>query len=283
MSFIYNMADTWNAVGTTFNAILMNVSDGAGGAPAGSASSLIMNLQANGTTVFGIDVNGKILGGTGITSSLTLQSTRGVGALTADIIFKVGNNGATEAFRVLNSGNIAIGRAVTIPNGINGKLQVNGTDIFASGGAGGINAIQNICSTTAAGADVGATLGFAGETGNGVTPYTFGAIRAARVGASADGTYTAYLAFYTAVSGGSITEFMRLSGTGGLSVGTTSDPGSGNIYVNTATFLMRNKTTMTDQAGASAGTITNAPSVGNPTKWIAIDDNGTTRKIPTWT
>jgi hypothetical protein len=38
----------------------------------------------------------------------------------------------------------------------------------------------------------------------------------------------------------------------------------------------------TDGAGAQAGTLTNAPAVGNPTKWIPIDDNGTTRYIPAW-
>jgi hypothetical protein len=35
-------------------------------------------------------------------------------------------------------------------------------------------------------------------------------------------------------------------------------------------------------AGAQAGTITNSPTAGNPTKWIPIDDNGTTRYIPAW-
>ena len=35
-------------------------------------------------------------------------------------------------------------------------------------------------------------------------------------------------------------------------------------------------------AGASTGTLTNSPAVGNPTKWIPIDDNGTTRYIPAW-
>ena len=38
----------------------------------------------------------------------------------------------------------------------------------------------------------------------------------------------------------------------------------------------------TDGAGASTGTLTNAPAAGNPTKWIPIDDNGTTRYIPAW-
>lgn len=35
-------------------------------------------------------------------------------------------------------------------------------------------------------------------------------------------------------------------------------------------------------AGAAVGTLNNAPAVGNPTKWIPIDDNGTTRYIPAW-
>ena len=35
-------------------------------------------------------------------------------------------------------------------------------------------------------------------------------------------------------------------------------------------------------AGAHAGTLTNSPVTGNPTKWIPIDDNGTTRYIPAW-
>lgn len=55
-----------------------------------------------------------------------------------------------------------------------------------------------------------------------------------------------------------------------------------DIYTNNATFFHRSKATLTNSAGAGAGTITNAPAAGNPTKWIAIDDNGTTRQIPAW-
>lgn len=40
---------------------------------------------------------------------------------------------------------------------------------------------------------------------------------------------------------------------------------------------------LTNAAGAAAGTLNNAPTAGNPTKWIQINDNGTIRKIPTWT
>ena len=60
MSDIFNMADTWTAVGTTYNAIMMNVSDGAGGAPVGAAASRIVNLKKNGTSVFDIDVDGQL-------------------------------------------------------------------------------------------------------------------------------------------------------------------------------------------------------------------------------
>lgn len=48
------------------------------------------------------------------------------------------------------------------------------------------------------------------------------------------------------------------------------------------TKLMATTTTFTDGAAAAAGTLLNAPAAGNPTKWIPIDDNGTTRYIPAW-
>lgn len=57
--------------------------------------------------------------------------------------------------------------------------------------------------------------------------------------------------------------------------GVISVPGGAN--------LIKTLTALTNNAGAAAGTLGNAPTAGNPTKWIAIDDNGTVRKIPTWT
>lgn len=45
---------------------------------------------------------------------------------------------------------------------------------------------------------------------------------------------------------------------------------------------LKNSVTLNNGAGALVGTLTNAPATGNPTKWIPIDDNGTTRYIPAW-
>lgn len=79
---------------------------------------------------------------------------------------------------------------------------------------------------------------------------------------------------------------------GALNVsGTTiigSDPGGSDLFrVNgnltiSSPILLSTKTTMTNFAGAGAGTLLNAPTAGNPTKWIAFNDNGTNRFIPCW-
>jgi len=75
---------------------------------------------------------------------------------------------------------------------------------------------------------------------------------------------------------------MTLQASGGLSVGTSSDPGSGLIYTNSASFLMRTKTSLTGGGTGSVPTLTAGPAAGNPTKWLPYDDNGTTRYIPAW-
>lgn len=51
---------------------------------------------------------------------------------------------------------------------------------------------------------------------------------------------------------------------------------------NNQTILLESTVALANGAAAAAGTITNAPAAGNPTKWVAISDNGTTRYIPAW-
>lgn len=57
--------------------------------------------------------------------------------------------------------------------------------------------------------------------------------------------------------------------------------GTGGIRHGAST-LLTTTAALTNGAGASAGTLSNAPAAGNPTKWIPINDNGTTRYIPAW-
>lgn len=50
-----------------------------------------------------------LIGGVLTTSTLTLKPTSAVGATTSDIVFQVGNNGATEAMRIVKAGQVGIG------------------------------------------------------------------------------------------------------------------------------------------------------------------------------
>jgi hypothetical protein len=52
-AYLYNLTDTWNAGGTTFNAIKMNVTDSAS-----AAGSLLLNLQVGSTTLFSVSKAG---------------------------------------------------------------------------------------------------------------------------------------------------------------------------------------------------------------------------------
>ena len=57
----------------------------------------------------GVSGGQTLIGSTSTNSGLTIKSTTGVGTTNADIVLQVGNNGATEAMRILNSGNVGIG------------------------------------------------------------------------------------------------------------------------------------------------------------------------------
>jgi len=47
-------------------------------------------------------------------------------------------------------------------------------------------------------------------------------------------------------------------------------------------FLLATSTALTGGATGNVPTLSTGPVTGNPTKWIAINDNGTTRYVPAW-
>jgi len=95
------------------------------------------------------------------------------------------------------------------------------------------------------------------------------------------------LAYYSVAADGASPVALFATDTAGRFVIGTDPGGSDTLRIGGAltinsTRLLSTKTSFTNGAAAAAGTLTNAPVVGNPTKWIPIDDNGTTRYIPAW-
>lgn len=94
MSFIYDMTDTWNAAGTTFNAIKMNVTDSAS-----AAGSLLVNTQVGGVTQFSVGKsgNGYFAGNVGIgTSSPVAKLEVATGSSAAYFTRSAGNTGTSS-------------------------------------------------------------------------------------------------------------------------------------------------------------------------------------------
>lgn len=74
---------------------------------------------------------------------------------------------------------------------------------------------------------------------------------------------------YTLTISGSLHAFGSV-----IAAGMTNYAGDGH--------LIDSGVTLANGAAAQTATLTNAPVAGNPTKWVTINDNGTTRRIPAW-
>lgn len=57
---------------------------------------------------------------------------------------------------------------------------------------------------------------------------------------------------------------------------------AGGLFTSSSATLHATSVALTDGTAAALGTLANAPTAGNPTKWVPINDNGTTRYIPAW-
>lgn len=74
---------------------------------------------------------------------------------------------------------------------------------------------------------------------------------------------------------------IKRSGTG-LEIKLADDSAYSTLKVLGGAYFIATGTALTDGAAAQVATLTNGPTAGNPTKWVAINDNGTTRYIPAW-
>lgn len=176
---------------------------------------------------------------------------------------------------VINIGNISTGN-------INfGNASITAMNLLASGFVDTFTFQEIIQSTAAFNASPFAGFYFQNKFNSAAAYAGMGGIGVGKENVT-DGDVASYMSLSTRVAAGSVAERVRISSTGGLSVNTTSDPGAGLIYTNSATFMSRTKTTWATGAAAQTGTLTNGPTAGNPTKWIPVDDNGTTRYIPAW-
>jgi hypothetical protein len=79
---------------------------------------------------------------------------------------------------------------------------------------------------------------------------------------------------------------LKVSGAS-LKVRLADDSADADIYAaqlltSNTTYVLRTTAALANSAAANTATLTNAPTAGNPTKWVAINDNGTVRYMPLW-
>lgn len=150
-----------------------------------SASTGGVTISTSATPTFATSVTSPlIIGGTTASSTLTLQSTSGVGT-TDSILFKVGNNGATTAMSIATGGTVTIGtlnltNALGIAYGgtgitstpTNGQLLIgNGTGytLAALNASTGISITTGVGSISIANAGVTSNLAGTGISVSGAT------------------------------------------------------------------------------------------------------------------
>lgn len=207
----------------------------------------------------------------------TLQigaSLAGLGANTFGVVAKGAGTGSTT--RPIYFGTLGAGQVGWVTSGItrwlmdaSGNLTANADNAYDIG-ASGANRPRDFF--LGRNANIGGTITAA------ATGY-YGFSTRSLILSPADGT--------TRLSnwGGTITTDITLSGasTAGASLATFGGAiAASKITTSDTVFLHNTSASLANGAAAQIATMTNGPTAGNPTKWIAINDNGTTRYIPAW-
>ncbi len=233
---------------------------------AGAAGSLLELDLANNTVRLPT-----LIGGTGTASTLTLQSTTGVGATDA-IVFLVGNNGATEAARFLSGGRFQVGEA--------GILASVGNPLYL-GSNGGINMQLDTSQTLKwlndNTGDIGASGAARPRTGyfgtSVVTPLLHGGTNGTLdIGSSTVGTKRLFLDFTNTATIGAVT-INKASFRANIALGATSVVVT-NSYVTAASKVLC-VAAQNDATGRVTATVPGAGTVTihsiAPTADMAVD------------
>jgi hypothetical protein len=262
MAFIYDLTDTWNAGGVTFNAIRMNVTD-----TASAAASRLVSLQVGGAERFGVDKGGNVLIGNGgdlLISSATGGNNSEIYNDAQDLY--IATNGSTR-FYISSSGNIGLGN--TSPGAL---LDVTG-NILLSGASPNIELNNGgpIIYSPAANA-----LAFA--TGGGPTSP----VERMRIDSSGNvGIGTTSISYKMEIGGD-----LRIAGGGGdlriqSATGTTTSVGDSQIYNDANNIIFATGTTTAERfrIGSAGQFGLSGENYGNSGQVLASQGSGL---APTW-
>lgn len=247
---ILDATTTWNNAGVTFTGIRYNVTD-----TASNTNSLIMDLQRNAVSRFSVRQDG-------IATAVEFRGTTAVGCrvdtgyfflgTSADAllyrdaanIFAQRNLASQQTFRIYNTTDAGVTNFERLSIGWSGTT----CTIATEQGGTGVGRVLNIQASD------GIQFRTNGANTRWIMPNT--------------GHLTCFTdnAFDIGASGANRPRNIFIAG--GITHGSTT--------------LLTTTVALTNGAGVASGTLTNAPAAGNPTKWIPINDNGTTRHIPAW-
>lgn len=283
----YSGTQTWNSAGITFTGILLNITD-----TASAAASLLLDLQVGSATVFNIGKLGNTTTtinalSTTVTTGLLLTNTTAaaVGAQqNSPAIVWLGNGWKTTATAASQTVEF---KAWVVP--VQGSAAPTANWILGASIAGGVTGtmltIQS-SGTLVAGQNIQAASNFIGASGS---AYTFST--RSRITSPADSQVLLQNAaandFSLLQIGGTTSSFPALKrASTTLTHRLADDSADGPMQASKANLTANNAivlTNQTDGAGASAGTLGNAPSIGNPSFWLPVTINGNNRFIPCWT
>ena len=294
MAFIYDLSDTWNNAGISFNGIKLNATD-----TASAAGSKLLDLQINSASKFTVGKTGTVIAtgliestvggfkfpdGTTQTTKATVNSVSGTGTV----------NGITLTGTITNTGSLTLGGTLgNIANSqlTNSAITINGTStplggsiavgtVTSVGGTGtvsGLSLTGNI--TTSGSLTLGGTLVLtSGQVtdGLGYTPYN----------ATNPAGYTTNVGTVTSVAGTGTVNGLTLTGSvttsGSLTLGGTLGNIANSQLTNSAITI--NGTSTALGGSISVGTVTSVAALTLGTSGTDLASsvaNGTTTPVIT--